>query len=161
MEGLLSTLLLRWGSRNLSTSSVTSERTPPAPPPPPPPPHTHTYNKPTFAVTEDYNKVLCGCDICRCPALIDVRDKAGVLPLMAAAKAGHKSTGRGRPQLFTYLLFVVCVCAGVVNRLLYHMLKDNALVNKPNAEDEIRHCSLTALSYGFHTYFEVSACMRR
>ena len=32
---------------------------------------------------------MCVC-VCRCEPLIWVRDKSGVLPIMAAAKAGHK-----------------------------------------------------------------------
>jgi ankyrin repeat protein len=69
----------------------------------------------------------------KCASLINKRDKAGVLPLMAAAKAGHK---------------------GAVNRLLYHMLKGDALSTSPAVAEEIKHSSLSALSYGYHTYFE-------
>lgn len=48
-----------------------------------------------------------------------------------------------------------CVIAGAVNRLLYHMLKDNALQKSSSVVTDIKHCSLTSLSYGYHTYFEV------
>lgn len=43
-----------------------------------------------------------------------------------------------------------------MDRLLFHMLKDDALKNSPSVVSEIKHCSLTSLSYGYHAYFEVS-----
>ena len=35
------------------------------------------------------------------------------------------------------------------------MLKDNALKKNPSVELEIKHSSLTAITNGYHTYFEV------
>ena len=48
------------------------------------------------------------------------------------------------------------VLPGAVERLLYHMLKDDALNTRPAVADEIRYSSLSALSYGFYAYFDVS-----
>jgi hypothetical protein len=56
---------------------------------------------------------------------------------MAAAKSGHKNA---------------------VQRLLHNMLKDNALSINPAAAEEIKYCSLTALFYGYCTYFQALHC---
>lgn len=73
----------------------------------------------------------------KCPTLINMKDKAGFLPIMSAAKAGHK---------------------GAVERLLHHMLKEEALTKKPVVRNEIRHSSLSSLTYAYHAYFEAFHC---
>ena len=109
---------------------------------------------------------------CRCGELIWEKDKAGALPLLAAAKAGHKSKHLcmllsihvfRNSVVYTYIhvhasILYICLLSltsGAVERLLFHMLKDDALKKSPSVELEIKHSSLTAITNGYHTYFEV------